>query len=305
MELRHLRYFTAVAADKSFRRAAERLRIAQPPLSTQIRKLEEELGLRLFERTSRSVRLSAAGESLLPLAASILTSVDGLLQTAKQSAEGAVGSLSVGYLPSSLGPVLAEALRSFRADRPNVQLSFVEQRAPQQIEAVLKGTLDIGLTHGRVEQPELAAELFCEIDMALAVPRGHRLARRDRITLKSLHGEQLVLLRPELACGFYDAFLAACAAAGVDLPVVQYTTDFVTKLWLVSAGFGISPTMLPAMPLRNNNVVYRPLAAHLPKSKLFLVYRKGNDSALLAKFVAHVRLAKTKIGQISWQESAV
>ena len=169
MELRHLRYFVAVATEKSFRRAAERLHIAQPPLSTQIKQFEEELGLPLFERTSRSVRLSPAAENLLPLANSILEAADRLKTAAKQSAEGAIGSLSIGYLPSSLGPLLAEALRTFHAAHPNVQISLVEQRAPQQIEAILNGSLDIGLTHGRVEQSELAAELFSETDVAIAL----------------------------------------------------------------------------------------------------------------------------------------
>jgi DNA-binding transcriptional LysR family regulator len=294
MELRHLRYFVAVAEEKSFRRAAERLHIAQPPLSIQIRKLEEELGLSLFERTSRSVRLSAAGESLLSHATGILTAAEGLLKGAKQIAEGAVGALVIGFLPSTLGPLLAEALRRFRATHPKVQISLMEQRAPQQIEAILKGAIDIGLSHAPAPQPELSAELFSEIDVALALPRGHRLAQKDRINLKSLRGEELVLLRPELACGFYDTFLAACEASGVILPVAQYTNDFVTKLWLVSAGFGISPTMLPSTPLRSSDIVYRPLAAKLPKSQVFLVYRKANQSSLVHSFVDTVRQAQAK-----------
>jgi DNA-binding transcriptional LysR family regulator len=294
MELRHLRYFVAVATEKSFRRAAEWLHLAQPPLSTQIKQLEEELGVRLFERTSRSVRLSPAGENLLPLANIILEAADRLKTAAKQNAEGAVGLLSIGYLPSSLGPLLSEALRTFHAAHPNVQISLQEQRAPQQIDAILNGSLDIGLTHGRVERSELEAELFSETDVAIALPRGHRLVRKSRISLESLRGERLVLLRQELACGFYDSFFAACAAASVSLPVFQYTNDFVTKLWLVSAGFGISPTMLPSslcFPI--SDVVYRPLATRLPKSKLFLVHRKANASPLIQAFVSHVRQART------------
>lgn len=295
MELRHLRYFVAVASEKSFRRAAERLHIAQPPLSTQIKQLEEELGLLLFERTSRSVRLSPAGENLLPMANSILEAAERMKTAAKQSAEGAIGLLSIGYLPSSLGPLLAEAMRSFHAAHPNVQISLIEQRAPQQIEAVLNGSLDIALTHGRVDQSELAAELFSETDVALALHKGHRLARKDKISLESLKGERLVLLRHELTYGFYDPFFAACAAANVSLPVFQYTNDFITKLWLVSAGFGVSPTMLPSsLYFAITDVIFRPLSIHLPKSKLFLVHRKANHSPLLRTFVDHVRKARAK-----------
>jgi DNA-binding transcriptional LysR family regulator len=295
MDLRHLRSFVAVAEEKSFRRAAERLNMAQPPVSTQIQQLERELGVRLFERTSRSVRLSRVSENLLPLARNVLAGAERLRQTAVQAAEGEVGSLSIGYLPSSLGPLLANALRSFHTAHPNVQISLSEQRAPQQIDAILAGDLDLGLAHGVMQRPELASELFTETPVALALPRGHRLAQRSRIPLKSLRGEQLVLLKPELAGGFYDPFLSACSAAGVSLPVFQYTNDFMTKLWLVSAGFGVSPTMLPWLHLPNVDVIYRPLAAALPHAKVFLVYRKTNDSPLIGELIAHIERARADL----------
>ncbi len=295
MDLRHLRSFVAVAEEKGFRRAAERLNLAQPPVTTQIQQLEGELGVRLFERTSRSVRLTRVAENLLPLARSVLAGAERLRQTALQIVEGEVGSLSIGYLPSSLGPLLANALRSFHAAHPNVEISLSERRAPQQVDAILAGDLDLGLTHSAMLRPELASELFTETPVALALPRGHRLAQRSRIPLKSLRGELLVLMKPELAGGFYDPFLSACSAAGVSLPVFQYTNDFLTKLWLVSAGFGISPTMLPWLHLPNIDVVYRPLAAHLPHAKVFLVYRRANESPLIRKFIAHVARARAEL----------
>jgi DNA-binding transcriptional LysR family regulator len=285
----------AVAEEKSFRRAAERLNLAQPPVSTQIRQLESELGVRLFERTSRSVRLSRVSENLLPLARSVLAGAERLRQAAAQVAEGEMGSLSIGYLPSSLGPLLANALRSFHAAHPNVQISLAEQRAPQQIDAILAGDLDLGLTHTATERPELAGELFAEMPIALALPSGHRLAQRSRISLRSLRGEHLVLMRPDLAGGIYDPFLSACSAAGVSLPVFQYTNDFTTKLWLVSAGFGVSPTILPDLRLPNIDVVYRPLAARLPRAKLFLIYRRTNESPLIRRFIAHIKRARAEL----------
>jgi len=296
MDLRHLRSFVAVAEEKSFRRAAERLKLAQPPVTTQIQQLERELGVRLFERTSRSVRLSRVSEDLLPLARSVLSGVERLRQTAQQAAGGEVGSLSIGYLLASLGPLLANTLRGFHAAHPNVQISLAEQRAPQQIDAILTGAIDLGITHKVTDQPELASELFTETPVALALARGHRLARRSRISLKSLRGEHLILMRPELAGEVYAPFLTACRAAGLNLPVFQYTNDFTTKMWLVSAGFGVSPTMLPGVQLPNIDVVYRPLAARLPHAKVFLVYRKTNESPLVRKFIAHVKRARAELG---------
>lgn len=295
MELRHIRYFVAVAEEKSFRKAAERLHLSQPPLSMQIRQFEAELGTPLFERTSRSVRLSAAGENLLPLARNILTGAERMKTEARRAAAGEIGTLAIGYLPSTLGPLLAETLHAFRVSCPNVQISLVEQRAPQQIEGLLDGTLDLGLVPGGARRSELSEDPFGEGQIALALPRDHRLASLSRIPLARLRGEKLILIRPELAFGVYDSFLAACAAASVALPVFQYTNDLVTKLWLVSAGFGISPTLLPWMDLPGGNVVYRPLAARLPKTRLYLLHRKSDRSPLIGRFVAHVRAATRRV----------
>ena len=221
MELRHLRYFVAVAEHKSFRLAAEQLHISQPPLSMQIRQLEAELGLKLFERTSRSVRLTPAGTNLLQMATSILAQADHLVKTARQRARGEAGTLSIGYLPSALGSLFSKALRSFSAAHPRVQVSLIEQRVPSQIAAILAGALDLGMMHGDPDHAELGTELLLEGPVKLAMPRNHRLARKSKISLSSLRGEQLVVMRPELVRGFYDPFLAACAAAGMVLPVSQ------------------------------------------------------------------------------------
>ena len=295
MEFRHLRSFVAVAEEKSFRRAAERLNLAQPPVSTQIRQLENELGVRLFERTSRSVRLSRDSENLLPLARASLAAADRLRSVAGQMAGAEAGSLSIGYLPASLGPVLSSALRTFHEAHPAVQLSLAERRTPQQIDELLAGTLDLGLNYESAGRAELASEVFTETTVGLAIPGGHRLARYSRIPLRSLRGERLILMRPDLAGSVYDPFFAACQAAGVTLPVFQYTNDFTTKLWLVAAGFGVSPTMLPYLRLPNVDVIYRPLAARLPRARLFLVYRRTNESALIRRFIAHVKRARAQL----------
>jgi len=289
MELRHLRYFVTVAEHKSFRRAAEQLHVSQPPLSMQIKQLEAELGLVLFERTSRSVRLSAAATNLLQMASSILSQADHLVATAKQQAKGEVGTLAVGYLPAALGPLLSAALRSFSEAHPRVQVSMVEQRVPSQIAALMAGALDLGMMFGPVDKPELASELLRESPVTLALPPQHRLAKKSKIRLNELNGEQLVLMRPDLVRGFYDPFLAACAAAGVVMPVSRYTNDFASKLWLVGAGFGVSPTMPPPAGYVGSNVVYRPVVADLPHWKLFLIYRQNNRSQVLANFLEEVR----------------
>src|SRR5438477_8014095 len=133
MDLRHLRYFVAVAETGSFRRAAERLEIGQPPLSVQIKHLEKELGAALFERTTRVVRLTPAGNLLLPQARALLAGAQRFREDAQRAARGEFGSLALGTIPSSLGPVLAAALRHFRAAMPAVRISVSERRAPEQL----------------------------------------------------------------------------------------------------------------------------------------------------------------------------
>ena len=229
------------------------------------------------------------------MAGAILAQADHFVATARHQAVGEVGTLSIGYIPAALGPLLSDALGSFAAAHPRVQISIVEQRVPSQIDALLAGALDLGMMFGPVDHPELAAELIRESPITLALPPQHRLARRSRIRLTDLRGEQLVLMRPELVRGFYDPFLAACAAAGVALPVSRYTNDFASKLWLVSAGFGVSPTMPPPAGHAGVNIVYRPVVCELPRWKLFLIYRRSNRSPVLKNFLDEVsRLRKQR-----------
>ena len=201
MELRHLRYFVAVAEELSFSAAARRLHVAQPPLSVQVKQLEEELGTRLFERTSRRVRLTPAGELFLARATTILREAATAVREVQRAGRGELGSLRLSFSGTTLtyDPLLPEVLRRYRAAHPEVNLTLHEQRAGQQIEDLRAGRMDAGFlglartdTAANARGGELAVEVLLREALFAVLPDGHPLAKRRRVTRRQLQGEALV-----------------------------------------------------------------------------------------------------------------
>jgi DNA-binding transcriptional LysR family regulator len=178
MELRHLRYFVVVAEELNFRRAAERLRIAQPAVSAQIKSLEEKLGVRLFERTTRSVLLTPAGRGFLDEARRVLGAAAQAEQAAHQAHHGIVGSLRLGVIPPATSPRLAKVLRHFHQGFPGVQLALMELTSAEQLRRLRAGELDFGLLRPPVTFPELKWRFAEQSHQVLAAPAGHRLATK-------------------------------------------------------------------------------------------------------------------------------
>jgi DNA-binding transcriptional LysR family regulator len=286
MELRHLRYFAAVADGLNFRRAAERLRVAQPALSLQIRTLEEELGVRLFERTTRSVKLTHAGRVFLDEAHAVLAAAHRAEHRARKANEGVVGTLRLGVIAPAMNAWLARILREFQRRFPGVQLSLFDLTSPEQIDKLRAGELDAGLLRPPVGFPELEAQYVEESEQVLALPTGHRLAKKRRLEWRDFDGEALVQVQPSMQHGYYDAFLAACAKAGAKPRAAQYANDIETKLWLISAGFGIAPTTATLSEVKRPGLMFPPLPRGLPKVQTILVWRRNDDSPVLVNFRA-------------------
>src|SRR5579862_1510048 len=242
MELRHLRYFMAVAETLNFRRAAEQLHLAQPALSSQVKALEEHLGVKLFERTTRVVRLTQAGRVFRDDARKLLVSAAQAEQRAKRADQGLVGSLRIGVISAAATPLLADVLRRFHQKFPGVQLVLFDLTSTEQLHQLRVGELDAGLLRPPVGFPELDYKTIEESTQILALPANHQLARKRRIEWKDFHGEGLVMIHPSRQHRYYDTFLAACGEAGAKPFPAQYAHDIQTKLWLISAGFGIAPT---------------------------------------------------------------
>jgi DNA-binding transcriptional LysR family regulator len=285
MELRHLRYFVAVAEELSFRRAAERLHLAQPPLSTQIKALEAELNVRLFNRSTRSVKLTPSGRVFLDEARAVLAGARQAEQRARSAEHGLLGTLRIGILAPTATPRLAGILREYRQKFPGVQLSLYESTSTEQLQRLRADQLDVGLLRPPIAFPELDSQFLEESPMVLAAPAGHRLARASKIGWRDFHNEPLVMIHPTLQHGYYDPFLERCAKAGA-MPVVgQYANDVHSKMWLISAGFGVAPTTKTIAAVRRPGLVFRELPAGLPLVHTRLVWKRSNDAPVLRNFL--------------------
>ena len=277
MELRHLRYFVCVAEEMHFGRAASRLGISQPPLSQQIRALEEELGVRLFERTSRRVRLTEAGSLFLPEARQTLQQADRAAETARLAHRGEIGRLAISFPPSGpFVPQVAAALYTFSETHPRVTLTLEELGRAEQIEGVQQGHLDIGIVRG-FDPPPLPdgvdAELLLEEQMVLAMRQDHALAlQAAEPTIRDLRDKPLVLYGATNGTGFNERFFAMCEAEGFTAVIAHEAGSLATLLGLVAAGFGPTVLAQSLARLHVDNLVYRPLNPAVV-SRLWLIYR--------------------------------
>ncbi len=284
MELRHLRYFTAVASKLSFRGAAESLHIAQPALSARIRTLEEELGEKLFTRTTRSVRLTHAGRILLNEARNVLAAADQARQRVQEAGHGLEGTLRLGFVAPSANSWLAGVLKVFRKRYPGVQLSLSDLTSTELARQLHEDKLDVALLRPPVGFPDLDYRFVEESPYILALPAGHRLARKRELLWEDFHEEPLVMLEPNVQHGYYDPFLAACAKAGAFPLAAQFAKDIHTKMWLISAGFGIAPTTATLATIKRPGLVFRDFPPGLPAVSTVLVWRRDDNSPILPRF---------------------
>ncbi|HEY7267890.1 MAG TPA: LysR substrate-binding domain-containing protein, partial [Solirubrobacterales bacterium] len=259
IELRHLRYFLAVAEELHFGRAAARLRIAQPPLSQQIRKLEDELGVELFHRTSRRVELSEAGQALLPEVRLLFEQVGRATDAAQHADRGTSGHLRIGFVGSAADGPLPRIVGGFRQELPGVSLTLNELGVDEQLEALRAGRLDVGFVRGPLDEQGLnVAEIYNE-PLVVAIPQRHRFARRKQISARDLRGEALVLLSREEVPGLFDQVIAICQQHGFNASVEQQSTSIQAVLGLVAAGLGVSVLPRSVESLRRVGVRFLPL----------------------------------------------
>jgi DNA-binding transcriptional LysR family regulator len=284
MELRHLRYFVAVAEELSFRKAAEKLHMAQPPLSAQIKALEEELRVRLFDRTTRLVQLTHSGRVLLAEARAVLAASTLAEQRVRDAEHSLVGTLRVGVIAPMTNAWLAGILRRFRQQFPAVQLSLFDLTTTEQLRRLRAQELDAGLLRPPVDFPELDSKFVGESRQVLAVPTGHKLAKKRRLRWEDFHDQELVLIHPSAQHGFYDAFLTECAKVDAKPRPVQYANDIQMKMWLISAGFGVAPTIATSDEVKRPGLTFRPLPSALPLVQTVLVWRREDTSPVLARF---------------------
>lgn len=296
MELRHLRYFVVLAEELNFSRAAKRLHIAQPPLSQQIRKLEEELGVQLFVRTKRSVRLTDAGEVFLEEALKVLKQAESATHAAQRAQRGEIGRLSVGFVGSAAYELLPRALRLYRTRFPGVELSLHQLTTTEQVHALHSREIDAGFLRPPVHDPTLSLEAVLREPLVAALPQTHRLADRKTIRLTELANEDFILYPRHLGPGTHDQIVSLCQRAGFSPRIGQEAVEMQTIVGLVAAGLGVSLVPASVEGLRSKDVVYKRMEDHTPDWEIAVVWRKQEDSsARLQKFLKVVRIVGTQL----------
>jgi len=292
MELRHLRYFVAVAEELHFGRAAARLHIAQPPLSRQIRDLEREVGTALFERVPRGVALTPAGRAFLPEARLTLAQAARAQRTAERAARGEIGRLRVGFVEAATySRVLPEVLGFFRLHLPNIGISLFEMDAHQQADAFRDGRIDVGILHSVPPDADrlLHVEPVYADPMIAAIPQTHRLVDQPRLALGAFAAEALVLFPRPSAPRLYDDIIASCRAAGFHPRIVQEATAWHTLASLVGAGVGLAFVPKSLTSFQRPGVVYRAVRALAVGMEMSAVWKRGDKSPVRERFVTALR----------------
>jgi DNA-binding transcriptional LysR family regulator len=292
LELRHLRYFVAVAEELHFGRAAARLHLAQPPLSQQIRKLEGILGTPLFTRTSRAVKLTSAGEVLLERARRRLHEVQEDLEEARRVGRGEVGSLKVGFIGSGMLTPLPRMLGQYRRRYPNVLLQLHESHTAGVIRGLTTSTLDVGFLRDGGESASLVVEVLFSEPFVAVLPSGHRRAKQRSVSAAELRDEPFVFFSPTAGSRAYEKSMSLCEEHGFRPEVVQEAPQWLTVLRLVGAGLGVTIAPACVEQVAGTDVVCRGLRGAKVKSDIELAYRKDDERAIVKAFCVIARMCR-------------
>jgi DNA-binding transcriptional LysR family regulator len=298
MEIRHLRYFVAVAEEGHITRAAQRLGIQQPPLSQQIKAIERELDVQLFHRKPRGVELTDAGAAFLSEARAMLGHLDRAFETTRRAARGEQGRICIGVTSTApFHPLVPRAIRAFQEACPMVSVTLEECLSNESVERLRNEQMDAAFIRTSLSDRQgLVVNPLLEESMVVALPSTHALAcTTSAISLQRLAAETFILYGPP-GTGMYDATIAACHAAGFNPRVgnlgasTQQAPRITSTLSLVAAGSGISIVPSSLQRMNMEGVIYRPLSGNAkPKALLSLATRRGDASAVVRLFVNLVR----------------
>jgi DNA-binding transcriptional LysR family regulator len=289
MDLRRLRQFVAIAEERSFRRAAERLHVSQPPLSVALQQLEAELGVTLLDRSRHHVSLTVAGETFLQEARRLLGQAQLAVEITQRAAAGKLGTLRLSFVPSAALGMVPALLRVFRENFPDVKLVLAADTTSRQMATLLGGGTDVALVVPPVQEAgDLRVEPLSVEDLVLAVPRTHALGNQKRVQLRTLAGERFIGFPFKEGPGFESVVMAACHECGFVPDFVQVASEMQTILALVSSGMGIALVPRAMVAVDIDNVAYvqvrrgnKPL-----RYGLGLAYRPSNSNPALHGFLA-------------------
>src|SRR5246127_5435806 len=289
LELRHLRYFIAVAEELHFSRAAERLHIAQPPLSQQIRKLEQYIGHPLFTRNSRTVALTQAGEALLERSRYLIRRLDDDLDTVRRVGRGEIGTLTVGFIGSAMLTALPALIGSYRKRFVKGDLRLRELTTSSLVDAIRQGAVDLGFLRDAGPTEGLIVENVLTERFVVAVAKKHPLASRQKISLVELKGEPLILFARELGPLAWDKTIALCETSGFRPTIVQDAPEWLTVLRLVSSGLGFSIAPACVATIQTPGVICRELTKCPISTNIELARRSDHLNPIMEAFLAQAR----------------
>jgi DNA-binding transcriptional LysR family regulator len=288
MELRHIRYFLAVAEELNFTRAAVRVGIGQSPLSQQIRALEAELGAALFRRVPQGAELTTAGLAFLPEARATLQQADRATHAARRGAKGNLGRLRLGYTSSAgFNGIVPAVLRTFQAQYPAVDLTLEEASTARLLERLLAADIDAAIIRpGRADPEDVRVLLLDDEVMTLVLPADHARAGADGLGLDEVKDEPFVLFPRDAGPSLFDEVIAGCRRAGFEPVLGQIAPEITSVGNLVAAGFGVSVVPVSIAQVRVAGVVYVPILGEPLLARLALATRPADHSVIVANFVA-------------------
>jgi DNA-binding transcriptional LysR family regulator len=303
LELRHLRYFCAVARELNFSRAAEQLHIAQPPLSRQIRALEDELGAELLDRSSRPMRLTSAGRYFQIQAQQLLDRMLEVQAATVRIAGGRRTWYAIGFAPSTLYGKLPDVIRQFRAAHPTVELHLHEMTTVQQLEALKAGRIDMGFGRLSFDDDDVTGELVRNEPVMVALPVNHRLVKHKKVSLAKLASEPLLLYPAKPRPSYADQVLEMFQSRGLKPTIALETNEVQTAIGLVVAGLGYSLVPQSVQNLHREGVLYLPLSDEGVTTPVVMNRRRNDESELTTYLAEMVRSLPTSVHSMARAQS--
>lgn len=287
MDLRHIRYFLAVAEEKNFSRAAERVGIGQPPLSMQIRDLEREVGVRLFRRVPKGAELTPAGQAFYAIVVKMPAMVEDACHAARRAERGELGILRIGFTASSgFNPVVATTVRLFRRGYPGVDVQLEESNTARLFEALSGNELDAAFMRPNEHLiKDLQVRLLSEEPLLAVLPSKHRLVRKQRLKLVDLADDELITYPRQYGSVMYDAVIDACRKSGFEPRLGQVAPQIASIIYFVAAELGIALVPASMREVQAKGVVFRELHDTVASVQLSLAWRRGDRSPFLRNFV--------------------
>lgn len=295
IELRLLRSFVVVAEELHFTRAAERLGIAQPPLSQQIRRIEDKVGYALFLRGTRRVELTQAGRSLLVTARRLFDQAAFGIEAARRAGRGEIGRLRIGFPTSIALTILPTIIRSYRSNYPDVDLELRELATTPQHEALEAGSIDIGFLRDARSDDAIASETIFTESFVAVMPHDHPLAGKKQVSVAALAGERFILFPRSIGPEFHDRITGICRDAGFEPRITQEASEWHTIAALVGAGLGIALAPACITRLHLDHVVYKPIGKSSARAAVVMCWRRDGTEPPLERFLENARRFRAKL----------